>query len=162
MGAPNIMWQSYYLHKVPQLVPSRVSFWWRDILRVNVEFRGIAKCLAGIGDSVGLWEDRRLFFGSPLSLKYPSLFTYVPIRVFLCRKLLLPMIYFKLSDFQCRGHPTIYFLGTTWTHLESWVCKVKSDSWFYLQNNSICSSSSFYKHHFAAITPLAPFMDLKV
>ena len=53
----SLIWESYYdSDNLPTQV-RKGSFWWRDILRLNVEFEGIAKCLAGIGDSVGLWED---------------------------------------------------------------------------------------------------------
>jgi hypothetical protein len=52
-----LIWKAYYQHKVPHLVSARGSFWWKDILKLNIQYRGISQCLSGIGDTVGLWED---------------------------------------------------------------------------------------------------------
>jgi hypothetical protein len=52
-----LIWKTYYQHKVPHLVTARGSFWWKDILKLSVKFRDIAQCLPGMGDTCGLWED---------------------------------------------------------------------------------------------------------
>jgi hypothetical protein len=45
------------------------SFWWKDILRVQVLFRGIARCVLGNGAIITFWED--LWCDEVLSHKYP-------------------------------------------------------------------------------------------
>jgi hypothetical protein len=65
---------SYYQHKVPHAAREIGSFWWKDIFRLNVLYRGIAKCNLGNGSSVLFWED----LGAPVVLahEFPSLFQY--------------------------------------------------------------------------------------
>lgn len=50
------------------------SFWWRDVLRLIVLCRGIARCTIGKGDTVLFWED--LWTDNILSAKYSRLYTY--------------------------------------------------------------------------------------
>jgi hypothetical protein len=50
------------------------SFWWKDILRVQVLFRGIARCVLGNGAIITFWED--LWCDEVLSHKYPQLFYF--------------------------------------------------------------------------------------
>lgn len=70
-----LIWESYYTVKVPHLAPKRGSFWWRDFLKLNVEYRAVAKCSPGSGDTVGLWDD--CFLDNPLSLRFSALYNYV-------------------------------------------------------------------------------------
>lgn len=53
----NLIWQKYYLEEVPHLAREKGSFWWKDILRLHVKFRGIACCIPNKGDTVGFWDD---------------------------------------------------------------------------------------------------------
>jgi len=48
----DLIWNRYYRNKVPHATREVGSFWWRDILRLNVLFRGIAKCNIGRGETV--------------------------------------------------------------------------------------------------------------
>jgi len=50
------------------------SFWWKDVLRLNVLFRGIATCDLENGASVCFWDD--LWLDGVLSHKYPRLASY--------------------------------------------------------------------------------------
>jgi hypothetical protein len=40
----NLICQKYYNGTVPHLAKEKGSFWWKDILRLNVQFRGVARC----------------------------------------------------------------------------------------------------------------------
>lgn len=64
----HIMMQKYLI-----FLTSRRSFWWRDILKLNITFRGIAKCSPDKGYSISLWED--CFVDQPLSLKFSQLYS---------------------------------------------------------------------------------------
>jgi hypothetical protein len=50
------------------------SFWWEDILRLNILFKGIATCDLGNGASVCFWDD--LWLDGVLSQKYPRLASF--------------------------------------------------------------------------------------
>jgi hypothetical protein len=69
-----LIWNTYYQHKVPHLAPTKGSFWWKDILKLYVQFRSIVQCLSSMGDTIGLWEDS--IPQQPFSLKYPNLYAY--------------------------------------------------------------------------------------
>jgi hypothetical protein len=59
---------------VPHLAKEKGSFWWRDILRLNIQFRGVAVCSPVKGDTISFWGD--LINGNILSLVFSSLFEY--------------------------------------------------------------------------------------
>lgn len=119
-------------------------------------FRGIATCNPRVGDSVGLWEDN--FSGQPWSLQYPSLYMFANNKSISLAKALslddltnlfrLPMTrdaYNEFLEFQAA-------LGSL-IHSQDQV-----DTWSYIWNSSVYSSSKFYKHHFAAVAPPAPLL----
>jgi hypothetical protein len=51
------------------------SFWWKDILRLNTLYRGIAMCEIGDGSTICFWDD--LWAGEILSHTYPRLPSFV-------------------------------------------------------------------------------------
>ena len=51
------------------------SFWWKDVLRLNVLYRGIAQCTLGKGSTILFWED--LWCPVLLAHAYPNLFQAV-------------------------------------------------------------------------------------
>jgi hypothetical protein len=53
----HMIWSKYYTSKVPHDSAEVGSFWWRDLLRLNILFRGIATCTIGNGTTVTFWED---------------------------------------------------------------------------------------------------------
>jgi len=61
--------------KVPHASLEVGSFWWNDILRLNVLYRGIAKCAVGDGSTVTFWED--LWSDEIMATKFPVLFSFV-------------------------------------------------------------------------------------
>jgi hypothetical protein len=56
-----LIWQKYYLDGVPHLRRKKGSFWWKDILRFHIQYRGVAFCTLNQGDTVSFWDD--LLFG---------------------------------------------------------------------------------------------------
>src|SRR5438105_10116263 len=53
----SLTWEKYYKNKVPHVSREVGSFWWKDVLRLNTIFRGIARCTVSRGDSVLFWDD---------------------------------------------------------------------------------------------------------
>jgi len=47
-----LVWFKHYPRKVPHVSTEVGSFWWKDVLRLNVLYRGIAKCKIGDGTTV--------------------------------------------------------------------------------------------------------------
>jgi hypothetical protein len=68
----NLIWQRYYVSKVPHASSEIGSFWWKDVLRLHDLYRGIAKCAMGNGATVTFWED--LWLDEVLSQKIPKVF----------------------------------------------------------------------------------------
>lgn len=40
----SLIWEKYYPDGVPHLAREKGSFWWKDILRLHVQYRGVAIC----------------------------------------------------------------------------------------------------------------------
>jgi len=53
----NLIWSRYYQNKVPHASSEVGSFWWKDILRLNTIYRGIAKCTL---ENIDLWSENIL------------------------------------------------------------------------------------------------------
>jgi hypothetical protein len=47
-----LIWNRYYTNRVPHAMREFGSFWWKDVLWLNIIFRGISKCELGDGSSV--------------------------------------------------------------------------------------------------------------
>jgi retron-type reverse transcriptase len=70
-----MIWAKYYSSRVPHTAREVGSFWWKDIWRLNLLFRGIAKCTLGDGLSVCFWGD--IWMNDEiLSLRYPRLASF--------------------------------------------------------------------------------------
>jgi hypothetical protein len=74
MPGVNLIWDIYYNTKFPHASAETRSFWWKDLLRLNILFRGIARCEIGDGAIVTFWED--IWAGEILAYKFPRLFSY--------------------------------------------------------------------------------------
>jgi hypothetical protein len=70
----NLIWQRYYSEEVPHLAREKGSFWWKDILRLHIKYRGIAICIPRKGDTISFWDD--LINNSIHSQALPSLFQF--------------------------------------------------------------------------------------
>ena len=46
-----LVWNKYYVGKVPHECREMGSFWWRDVMRLNI-YRGVARCTLGDGSTV--------------------------------------------------------------------------------------------------------------
>jgi len=69
-----LIWQKYYVDIVPHLAREKGSFWWKDILRLHVKYRGITHCIPNKGHAISFLDD--LIDGRIHSQSLPSLFQY--------------------------------------------------------------------------------------
>lgn len=65
---------TYYDGQAPHTCIEVGSFWWRDVMRLNIIYRGVARCTLGNGSTVTFWED--LWSETVLAVQYPRLFSY--------------------------------------------------------------------------------------
>lgn len=70
----HLVCSKYYEGKVPHECRELGSFWWRDVMCLNVIYRGIARCTLGDGSTVSFWDD--LWSDLVLSLQYPRLHSF--------------------------------------------------------------------------------------
>lgn len=70
-----LIWFKYYSSKVPHVSREVGSFWWKDIMRLNVLFRQITSCEVGNGSSLCFKDD--LWTDTILSHTYPRLASFV-------------------------------------------------------------------------------------
>jgi hypothetical protein len=77
-----LIWHKYNVNRVPHASSEVGSLWWKDLLRLQLIYRGIDRCSIGDGSSVTFWDD--LWAPEVLSVKFPRLFTFAadaPISV---------------------------------------------------------------------------------
>ena len=48
----NLIWKTYYSTEVPHMAKEKGSFWWKDLLRLNLQMRGVAFCVPSRGDTI--------------------------------------------------------------------------------------------------------------
>jgi hypothetical protein len=70
----SLIWHKYYQNVIPHMAREKGSFWWKDILRLHVLYRGVAVCLPSRGDTVAFWED--VIDGNLNSDTFPNLAGY--------------------------------------------------------------------------------------
>lgn len=70
----NLIWMRYYQNKVPHASREVGSFWWKDVLRLNVLYRGMARCTVGDGSTVLFWND--LWLDGIISHEFPRLYSF--------------------------------------------------------------------------------------
>ena len=118
------------------------SFWWKDILRLSVLYRRIARCQLGDGSTVLFWED--LWNSEVLSLKFPSLFSFVKnqrisIKEVMETEDLDSLVFLPLSE-QAYSQ-----LHTLQTDLVSVPYNFEDlDRWTFMWGSHVYSSQKFY------------------
>jgi hypothetical protein len=70
----HLIWEKYYPSGVAHLRREKGSFWWKDIMRLHLKYRGVAIYSPNKGDTLSLWDD--VILGSLMSLKYPTLHSF--------------------------------------------------------------------------------------
>ena len=72
----HLIWNTHYANgKIPHATTDRGSFWWRDVMKLCDNFRGIATAKVGTGDTTLLWLD--VWNEKYLKNQLPRLFSFV-------------------------------------------------------------------------------------
>ena len=137
-----LIWNRYYTSKVPHASFDVGSFWWKDLLRLNVFYRGVAKCTIGDGSTVAFWGD--LWSTAILSEKFPRLFSFainldISVKEIIMAQDLDSVFHLPISEqaFQELGELQGLLLSTDYD-LDS------NDSWTFMWGNQLYSSSRYY------------------
>jgi hypothetical protein len=74
-----LVWDAHYVNRVPHAEDLCGSFWWRDILKLVDNFRGVASVKMGSGNTFLFWSDNWEIQESsqPMKSCFPRLFSYV-------------------------------------------------------------------------------------
>jgi hypothetical protein len=147
-----LIWNKYYLDSVPHLAREKGSFWWKDILRLNVLFRGVAICSPNKGDTLSFWED--IIFGEVGAEVFPNLYPYAKDpkaslwKLKSTQELLtcfrIPMSRQAYNEFLLLQN-AITSLPPTSSHA--------NDVWCFIWGNQKYSARRFYHHHYSSVHP---------
>jgi hypothetical protein len=147
----NFIWHNHYMNRVPHATREVGSFWWKDVLRLNTLFRGIARCHIGNGKTVTFWDD--LWSDQVLAQQFPCLLTYatenslkISVSQAAVAQELDSLFNLPLSQQAFEEFQRLNDILTT-VHLDSQA----NDSWVYQWGNNIYSSRKFYKMAFQNI-----------
>ena len=69
-----LIWDSYYVDKIPHASDPCGSFWWRDLMSMYDIYRGITKAKVFAGDTILFWKDS--WNTDTLQDRYPRAFSF--------------------------------------------------------------------------------------
>lgn len=144
---------SYYFEAVPHAVVLSGSFWWRSIIQLADDWRGLTKCVVGSGFSVLFWED--LWLGSVISASFPRLYSFArdkqaSVNEIMSLPSLADGLHLPLSEEAFQEYNDLMILLTD-INLND-----QPDSWIYKFNKGNYTPKSFYGLHFAAVPNHGP------
>jgi hypothetical protein len=95
-----LIWNRYYEGRVPHECSEVGSFWWRDVMRLHIIYRRIARCKIGDGSTVSFWND--IWNSSALSVEFPRLYSYakwtsISVQSLMLQQELEELLYLPLS-----------------------------------------------------------------
>ncbi|TVU27564.1 hypothetical protein EJB05_19054, partial [Eragrostis curvula] len=141
-----LIWSTYYEDEVPHYANEVGSFWWKDVFRLNTEYRGIATCRIGKGDTVSLWHD--MINGSILSQKYPRLYSFSNDKYGSLHKAMNAESFEEIFHLPLSNEAYEELLDMQ-LEIENMDLPYEDDDiWSYIWGSVSYSSSKFYKHQF--------------
>ena len=137
-----LVWEKYYSNgKLPGF-SSKGSFWWRDLVKLINDFKGIASVQIKDGKTCLLWQD--LWNGLVPMQSYPELFSFAKNRCISVQKTLstdqIQTIFHLPSSQQAFAQMQELF-----SSLDSVQLVDEKDSWIYIWNSNDYSSQKAYK-----------------
>lgn len=121
-------------------------------MRLHVQYRGIAFCIPGKGDTVSFWDD--LFYGTVHSLKYPHLFGFAKET-----RISLQKVRSSESLLDCFRIPMTRDAYNEFLDLQEELTLMQpnnsdeNDSWHFTWGNQSFSSNRHYHHQYASLRP---------
>ena len=139
----HLVWNGYYHNKVPHASAVVGSLWWKDIIRLSVLCRGVAKCSIGDGSSGTFWED--FWTETLLSTKYPRLYYFVLNPIASVREIVMAPDLASIFQLPLSLDAHVELLD-----LQAFVQEVdfdpdEKDIWTFMWGNQTYSSRRYYK-----------------
>jgi hypothetical protein len=148
----SLIWHKYNQIVIPHLAREKGSFWWKDILRLHVLYRGVAVYLPSRGDTVAFWED--VIDGNLQSDTFPNLAGYAKDP-----KASLWKLRNEGNLINCFNIPMSRAAYNEFLLLQQYIDSLSSpdrcenDSWRFIWGHQVYSSSKYYQYQFKNLTP---------
>lgn len=148
----NLIWQKYYQTEVPHLAREKGSFWWKDILRLHLKYRGIASCIPYKGDTISFWDD--LVNGHVFSQVFSALFQFAKNP-----KISLWNLRNSEALLDCFRIPMTRLAYNEFLQLQDLLNQLPStsydmkDIWTFIWGQQSFSPSRYYQYQFSSIVP---------
>lgn len=141
----------YYHDGVPHLIREKGSFWWKVILRLNYQYRGVAKCSPYKGDTMSFWDD--MILDSIFSIKYPNLYSFAKDYV-ICKSVREQECMADLFRIPMtrEAHNELLLIVEDLQELNT-SNQERNDQWNFIWGHQTYSVKRFCKHFFEAIEP---------
>jgi hypothetical protein len=138
----HLVWDNYYASGKLPGQRSKGSFWWKDIVKLITNFKGISSVTVQDGSSVLIWQD--LWNGHLLQQEFPELFSFAKnpdntFKNFMALPQLAENFFLPLSE---EAHAQFLILQSL---LDNLVSTPNPDIWTYIWGNSSFSASKAYK-----------------
>jgi hypothetical protein len=152
----DLIWKTHYCSgRVPHFHPNKGSFWWKDIARLSIHFRGIASPIAGDDLSFVIWQD--VWNNMILKMEFPSLYSFArrkncSLAQFMQHQNLLDNFQSPLSS-DAQGKFVIF---QDKIRMIQGMMQGK-DRWIYSWRDDRFRSSRIYYMNFQFINPPKPF-----
>ena len=145
----NLVWR-YYGDEVPHTANLCGSFWWRDIMKLQQQYRHICSVKVVTGSSVLFWEDT--WNGVHLRAEYPRLYSYALDKQLSVKDVLLTadivdLFYLPLSQ---QAYEELQLLQGKLNTVQ--IQATGKDVWQTVWPGGKFTSSRYYHHCFKHIT----------
>ena len=138
----SLIWSRYYTSRVPHASTEVGSFWWKDLLRLNVLYRGIAKCTIGDGSTIAFWGD--LWSTDILSEKFPRLFSFAINPDISVKEIIMAQDLDSIFHLPISGQASQELGDLQDLLLSSDYDLASNDSWSFMWGNQLYSSNRYY------------------
>jgi hypothetical protein len=147
----HLLWNSYYIGKVPHAITPSGSFWWKDVCKLMPIYRSIASPKIGNGRTALFWKDKWL--NTILSDEYPRAFSYaltedITVTDFLSATSLAENFNLPLSP---EALQEVRQLQIDAQHVD--LQQNTQDKWVYEWKSDKYSSRLYYKYCFRELKP---------
>lgn len=154
----HLIWNTYYYDgKLPQSSKRKISFWWKDVIKLCDLYRGIAICTVGNGSTVLFWND--IWNDRLLEQSFPRLYTYaknknISVANFINHQDPSKHFHLPLSS---QAHQDYLQLLQVIQGAQT-LNEGHQDVWLYQWGTASYTSSKFYNYTLRQIQPPQPFL----
>jgi hypothetical protein len=138
-----LVWEKHYTNGRLPNHTKKGSFWWRGVLKLINNFKGLASVNVGDGSSCLLWDD--CWVGQPLKLTFPELHSFAKKKDICLAKAIATLTTFQMFHLPLSVQAFDQLLLFE-QNLASLNQSQGPDNWTYIWGNSRFLSSKAYRH----------------